>query len=156
MLNKISVKEAGKPYKISVTARKYTEWKGHPWFTTMGGLLGFGAEYKRNITAKISLNIYLNYGITEHLKKVLTEEGFEEACSGRVTGYRDYILVEVKEFSRDDIEQEAKKYCEELKHSLLTMLKNEIETFFQDEWHKECYKNSIWNDLDVEIKGGER
>lgn len=148
----MSPKEVGRPFKVRVSARKYTGWRDHPWYPKMGGLLGLsmGVDRTRVIKTKVSLNIYLSYGLRTDLEKLLKSEGFEPKRNIRVTGYNEWVIEEVEKFGsydKDELKLSVKNYVMGTKAETIEMIKNEIK-----EYQVYAHNPQIWDDFYVDVE----
>jgi len=106
-------------FQVSVSMRKYTSWRRHPWFPTMGGLLGLalGANRKRELTVKVRVNreIVLNdYARNQRLREFLLDNGFEERWNSRVHprwAGTYYVLEDIYEFTKEPSREEVREAC---------------------------------------------
>ena len=109
-------------FLVSVSMRKFTSWRRHPWFPTMGGLLGLGlgAYRKRELTIKVRISRELadDYGRRRRLEEFLEKNGFQSRWDSRVRMKwigTYYVLEDLYEFNREPTKDEIKEACRRLK-----------------------------------------
>jgi len=156
-LQKYAVKEIGKPFKVQVSARKYTGWTKSSYFAHMGGLYGLaiGADKMKTITIKVILNNYLNYGAQKDLEAYLERKGFESRWRPRARfpwSGNIWVNEEVIKFTSSDpagLKEEAKQYVAEKKAQVKKALQEVLNNFLED--RGDLYDNTIWDPLHVEV-----
>jgi len=156
-LQKYTVKEVGKPFKVMVSARKYTGWTKSSYFAHMGGLYGLaiGADKMKTITIKVILNNYLNYGAQKDLEAYLERKGYESRWRPRTRfpwSGNIWVNEEVIKFTSSDpaaLKEEAKKYVAEKKAQVKKALQEVLNNFLED--RGDLYDNTIWDPLHVEV-----
>jgi len=155
---KYTVKEVGKPFKVRVSARRYTGYTKSSYFAVMGGLyaLAIGADRMRTITTKVILNSYLNYGVRSELEDFLKHEGFEPRWNPRVRfpwSGQEWIREEVQQWSTHDpeeLKERVKNYVAGTRAEIKRELQEVIDNYM-DYGGRDIY-GSIWDDLHVEVE----
>ena len=151
-----TIKEAGKPFKVSVSARRYTEWqsRNNSYFMTMGGLYGLaiGADRTRTFTSKVEVNSDLCYGLKDRLEEVLKREGFEREERHRFNGYWGYVKSSAHKFASYD-EAKLPGLVEEAKTSIKADLAKWVQETIDRYMEYRGNENygTIWDDLDVDV-----
>jgi len=161
MSEKLSVKEVGKPFKVTVSARKYTGWRRSSYYPTMGGLYGLaiGSDRMRTVTTKIVLNNYLNYGVKKEIEDFLEGESFESTwnCKSKFPwSGKTWIREEIEKWStynEDEFKLMVKNYVAGTRAEIKQQLEENIKDYM-DFRGLEIY-GSVWNDFDVDIRGCE-
>jgi len=145
----INPKKVRKLFTVSVTKRRYTEWRRTAFAEKMGGLYGLaiGAQRKRVITTRIKISIKCPTTVLSDVAKSLEAAGYERQPLH--TGWRYYsdgfVKVDVVDFSGrtdEEIDRQATEYCKQVKEETVEevtkIFVEALETFDPEVWGEEA------------------